>query len=259
MDLLFWRSRIGSRSVNDWVAALTGDTQDSRRRWQRRLVDTVKGDDKSPAIRKGLASLIKQLSSGKPGVAGAIGRKQAQGGMWLHFGDQHYAHLRSDKLIRDLDITLNALESELQGEVSVSTACAQCHNPVQSKTRECGVALKCSCGAAVPAGRWLFNTLGKPVAVVQGEGVFLRSGRCLGSIEGHEIWSDTYGGEIVLDDRLVRNIVRQGHRNRWTEFSTPGIPVLPPDKPKLDSSLEFGIYGEFKPYYDHYLDPKRYE
>jgi hypothetical protein len=76
--------------------------------------------------------------------------------------------------------------------------------------------------------RWLFSSSGRPVAFVTDGRVFLRSGRFLGHLEGHEVWHGRYRGEVVFDDRLAFQPGRDGHLpERPIPPGPPGAPGEP--------------------------------
>lgn len=73
--------------------------------------------------------------------------------------------------------------------------------------------------------RWLYNSRGKPIAFIEDDKVFSRSGRFIGRLDGQEVWHGSYKGEIVRGDRFLYKTTK-GSVIRGTP-GTPGIPGIP--------------------------------
>jgi hypothetical protein len=78
---------------------------------------------------------------------------------------------------------------------------------------------------------WLFNSEGKPIAFVNGNDVFTRTGRFLGRLTEKELWRGEYQGEIVRENRLLykMNNVHPTHA-RPPKPVKPAIPSIPGSK-----------------------------
>jgi hypothetical protein len=76
--------------------------------------------------------------------------------------------------------------------------------------------------------QWLFNSAGKPIAFINADKVFSRSGYFIGRLDGNEVWHGSYKGEIYKDDRFLYKTTK-GTIIRGIPGTpgTPGIPGLP--------------------------------
>lgn len=76
--------------------------------------------------------------------------------------------------------------------------------------------------------QWLFDSAGKPIAFVNQNKVFSRSGHFIGRLEGNEVWHGSYKGEIIKNDRFLYKTTKGTiiHGTPGTP-GTPGIPGIP--------------------------------
>ncbi len=56
------------------------------------------------------------------------------------------------------------------------------------------------------AKKWLYNASGHPVAFIQSDKVYSSGGHFIGRLNGNEVWHGKYIGEIVRNDRFLRDV-----------------------------------------------------
>lgn len=79
--------------------------------------------------------------------------------------------------------------------------------------------------------QWLYDSTGSPIAFINGDKVFSRSGHFIGRLDGNEVWHGSYKGEIIKSDRFLYKTSRSTIiRGTPGTPGTPGIPGMPGTK-----------------------------
>jgi hypothetical protein len=76
--------------------------------------------------------------------------------------------------------------------------------------------------------KWLYDSMGRPIAFIKDDKLFSRSGCFVGRLDVNEVWHGSYKGEIIKDDRFLYKTTK-GTVIRGTP-GTPGIPEIPGSK-----------------------------
>src|SRR5438093_6404244 len=78
---------------------------------------------------------------------------------------------------------------------------------------------------------WLYNSSGYPIAFIDQDNVFSKTGRFIGRLDGNEVWHGSYKGEIVLDDRFLYDVAKSSLTRSMSGIpGSPGIPGIPGSK-----------------------------
>lgn len=226
-------SKIGADSVGDLAKELADRDQNVRRRATDRLIRSIRGAENDARTGRALRKLIAALSAAR-----ATGLREALRHKGRHGDAQMYLHIvpprksAVDPLHKELDALLNALEWDLQRHAAVDLECPGCREV--NHTTAAAASVHCvGCAETVPVVRWLFSSRGQPVVFLLGEFAYRADGSHLGNLEGNQVWTMDYKGEVVFDDRFMHDRSKDArHRHKLHLPGQPPPVAPPPPRPK---------------------------